>query len=254
MLLEDMSWREAKERFKETDIVLIPIGSTEQHGPHCPLGTDLFIAQKIAQKVAAAHEILCTPIVPISVSSYHRQFPGTIWVNPETFRDYVKDIALSLKYHGIYKIVFVNGHGGNSSSLREIALSLNQTESLFTIEWTWFVSIKRKIRELFEGREMNHADGPETSVMMHLDEELVKKEYFKEAERKGSTSWRETIAGTQIPIDTVSFSKSGATGKPTTASKEKGKILFEVAVGKLKELIEWLKEHELQKKSKLPYV
>lgn len=252
MLFEEISWREAKDWLKKTDIVLIPIGSTEQHGPHCPLGTDLFIAQKIAQKAAAAYEILCAPVVPIFVSSYHRQFPGTIWVNPETFRDYVMDIASSLKYHGARKIIFVNGHGGNSSSLKEIALSLNQTESLYAVEWTWFVAIEQKVRELFEGREMNHADGPETSVMMYLGEELVKKEYFKEAERKGSNSWRETVAGTQIPADTISFSKSGVTGKPTTASKEKGKILFETAVSKLEELVEWLKEHELQRASKLP--
>lgn len=245
MLIDQLNWPEIEEKIDGESVVLIPTGSTEQHGPHCPLGTDSLIASQIAQEGARRSEVLCTPVIPVSVSSHHRNFPGTLWVSPDTFRSYVKEVALGLKFHGVRKIIFVNGHGGNSNSLEEVSTSLGQDEDICAVPWTWFAGVKKFIEELFDGEDMNHADGPETSVMLYLEEDLVRRDRLKKAEKDGSSGWGISVAGTRIPVETDKFSKSGATGLPTTASKRKGKLIFERSVEKLTELIAWLKDEDL---------
>ncbi|MFQ5794823.1 MAG: creatininase family protein [Candidatus Bipolaricaulia bacterium] len=245
MLLEEMSWRDAKEAFQRTDIVLVPTGSTEQHGPHCPLGTDFMIAQGIARVAANAHQVVCVPTTCITVSPHHRQFPGTLWVQPDTFRSYMTDVTLSLNYHGVNKIVFVNGHGGNGAALAEVAYRLRHEHDVYAVTWNWFPAIEDVVFENFD-QSVNHADGPETSMMLFINEDLVQEEYLEEAARGASPSWGQFVAGAEVSSDTIDFSESGAAGSPpTAASKEKGEILFAAAVEKLGELIAWLREQDL---------
>ena len=80
MMLREMSWFDLKGTITEDTVAVIPVGSTEQHGPHNPLGTDHMIAERIAAGVK--DEALITPTVPVGYSEHHRQFPGTLWVPP----------------------------------------------------------------------------------------------------------------------------------------------------------------------------
>ena len=104
-MLHEMSWTEAREYFKKNDISILPVGSNEQHGPQNPLGTDHLIARAIAEETARRTEVLCLQVIPFGVSSHHRQFWGTIFVSPRTFKNYVKDVCLALNYYGVQKIV-----------------------------------------------------------------------------------------------------------------------------------------------------
>jgi len=113
VLLHEMSWTEAKEYFSKSDIAILPVGSTEQHGPANPLGTDHLVAKAIAEEAAKRTGVVCLPVVPFGVSAHHKQFWGTIYVSPRVFKEYVKEVCLALAYYGVHKIVIVNGHGGN---------------------------------------------------------------------------------------------------------------------------------------------
>ncbi|MFW6385240.1 MAG: creatininase family protein, partial [Halodesulfurarchaeum sp.] len=91
MNLADGTWTDAEAT--ETDLALLPVGSTEQHGPHAPLGTDHLAAEAIAAEAAESFErdVIVAPAVPIGVSEEHRQFTGSLWVSPDTFRAYVRE-------------------------------------------------------------------------------------------------------------------------------------------------------------------
>ena len=100
MRLAELSWAEAQRVLERTDTVILPVGSTEQHGPHCPLGTDHVTADAVANMVGDRAGLPVLPVVPVGVSSHHRQFHGTLWAPPAVFRDYVKAVILSAASHG----------------------------------------------------------------------------------------------------------------------------------------------------------
>lgn len=241
----EKSWPEIEPVIKNTEVALIPIGSVEQHGPHAPLGTDFIIANTLSKQTARDKNVITTPAIPVGISSHHRQFWGTLWIKPEIFKSYVKGIAQSLNYHGINKIIFVNGHGGNRSSLREVARDLRMENRIYSIVWTWFDAIEDLIRDIFEGLRVLHADGPETSMMMAIREELIKSNKITDAKEGGSKNWGNFKEGAEVSYDVIDFSTNGVVGDPTKASKEKGVKLFQAAKEKLSSLIEWLEQQEL---------
>ena len=101
------------------DAVLIPIGTTEQHGPHMPLDTDCFIARSLCARAAEAGEaegveLLVAPTLNVTLSWYHMQFPGSMRLSTPTFFQVFREVCDSLAHHGFENLVAVNGHGGNS--------------------------------------------------------------------------------------------------------------------------------------------
>ncbi|MFQ5425795.1 MAG: creatininase family protein, partial [Gaiellales bacterium] len=91
-------------------MVLIPTGSTEQHGAHGPLGTDVIIPREVCRRVAEVKSALVAPPVPYGLSSGHRGFKGLAYVNVDTYLKLIEDLTLSLAESGFRRIVFVNGH------------------------------------------------------------------------------------------------------------------------------------------------
>ncbi|HDI75036.1 MAG TPA: creatininase family protein [Thermoprotei archaeon] len=130
--LSQMTYEEARNYFKEKDLAILPIGSVEQHGKQNPLGTDYLIAYRLALEAAKKTEIITLPPIPFGISSHHRHFPGTIYISEAHFKDYVRDVCLSLKRHGVRKILVINGHGGNLCSLMSLARELKR-EGLLVI-------------------------------------------------------------------------------------------------------------------------
>src|SRR5437867_4451694 len=118
--MEDMTWVELKDRVAGCKIVIIPVGSTEQHGMHLPVKTDVFIADQIAryaaEKVSEEEGVKVTvaPAIPFGTSAEHWKFPATISLKPETQLQLLKEICFSLVRSGFDKIVILNGHGGNT--------------------------------------------------------------------------------------------------------------------------------------------
>ena len=135
MYLADHAWPDLETYFEAESLALVPLGSTEQHGPHLPEGTDHLIAEAFAREAAERTGYLCTPTINIGVSSHHRQFHGTMWVDAPEFRDYVESMTRNLTSHGIDRVIYVNAHGGNVAHLREVGRRLRNDGTAYAIEW-----------------------------------------------------------------------------------------------------------------------
>jgi len=227
-------------------VALVPVGSTEQHGPHLPLGTDFLTAQALAESVARKINMICTPVIPVGVSSHHRQFWGTLWVSPDTFRRYMHEIAIALGYHGIRRIIFVNGHGGNSASLHEVSQKL-RLEGIYAVLYEWWngPSVVELQKKLFKSNG-GHADAIETAMILSLQPELVDKSRVREAAAGASEHWGVTKFGGQLPVDTIDFSRSGATLDPREGTVEAGKRVRSAAEDDLIRLARWLEKAKQQ--------
>ena len=242
VLLHEMSWTEAKEYFKDNDIAIVPVGSNEQHGPQNPLGTDHLIAEAIARETAKRTKTLCLQVIPFGVSSHHKQLWGTIYISARTFKTYVKEVCLSLSYYGITKIVIINGHGGNRCALVEIARELRERKVFATI-FQWWEAANKLLLGLFKPEERGHAAAEETSVNLALHAQIVDmNKAVDEEPRKHAVQ----ATGITLPLDTVDYTFSGVFGKSTTASAEKGKKVFEVAVKELVEHVNSLKKAKIE--------
>ncbi len=237
-----MSWIDAERYFKRNDIAILPVGSNEQHGPQNPLGTDYLIANAIAEEVAKRTGVLCLPVIPFGVSSHHKQFWGTIFLFPETLKEYVKEVCLSLTYYGVTKIVVVNGHGGNLHSLNKMARELREN-GVFVSVFQWWTAAGKLLPDLFTPEEMGHAAAEETSLNLALHPQMVDMGKAVDEEVRRHVLHRE---GLTLPLDTVDYTSSGVFGKSTTASAEKGERILEAVVEELVEHVNLLREAKIE--------
>jgi creatinine amidohydrolase len=242
VLLHEMSWTEAKEYFIRSDIAILPVGSNEQHGPQNPLGTDHLIAKALAEETAKRTGALCLQVIPFGVSSHHKQFWGTIHVSPKTLKKYVKEMCLALGYYSVQKIVIVNGHGGNRCALLEMARELRE-KGIFISIFQWWEAADKLLPRLFEPEERGHAAAEETSVNLALYPQIVSMNRAVDEEPRKHAVEAE---GVSLPLGTVDETSSGVFGKSSTASAEKGKMVFEAVVGELVKHVSVLKKAKIE--------
>lgn len=238
MRLADNTTTTAATGFDTAEVALLPVGSTEQHGPALPLGTDFMVAEAFAETLVD-DDVVVLPTLPVGVSEHHRQFDGTLWVRPETFESYVTETVESLASHGLRKVVFVNGHGGNVDALARAGRRLRSSETAFAPTWNWWESVPEVSDDLFES-DGGHAGPAETSLLLELAETLVRRDALDAAGEGVPESWGESVHGASIGFDTIDFTPTGAVGDPTEGSKEAGERLFEAAREELHALVDWL--------------
>ena len=250
VLLHEMSWTEAKEYFTKNDTAILAVGSNEQHGPQNPLGTDHLIAKALAEETAQRTEILCLQVIPFGISSHHKQFWGAIFISPKAFKNYVKEICLSLNYYGVKKIVIVNGHGGNRCALLEMARELRE-EGIFVSVFQWWEAAGKLLPGSFEPEEEGHAAAEETSVNLALHPQIVSMNRAVDEEPRKHVA---EAKGISLPLVTVDETSSGVFGKSTTASAEKGKMVLETVVGELVKHVNMLKKAKIEDLTQKPKV
>ncbi|MGD0176039.1 MAG: creatininase family protein [Candidatus Bathyarchaeia archaeon] len=181
--LSELTWQEAKEAFQRTHTVLIPVGSTEQHGPHLPLGADWIEADAIAKAVTERADVITTDIVPVGISEHHMDFPGTLTITREHFKNYMMDICESLIHWGAERFIFINGHGGNVDALSEIALALRTKYAAVSAILQWWELVPS-----FNGQPtMQHAGYGEIALVAAAKPSLVKYEKVQLAPQKRVT-------------------------------------------------------------------
>lgn len=223
MHLSEVSWTDARDA--DTNLAVLPVGSTEQHGPHAPLGTDTLIADAIAEAGAAAYdgEVVIAPAIPIGIAEEHRAFAGSLWVSPDTFRRYVRETIVSLAAHGFDQVVVVNGHGGNIGALREVCARVTRDGDATAIPFTWFEAVDTP-------QPMGHGGALETAFVIHLRPDLVHEGRIQEARNGAADRWGEWVGGTNLAYDTDEFTGTGVVGDPTGGDADLGaELLAEVA-------------------------
>jgi len=244
MYLADRTWPELGEHVASESLAVVPLGSTEQHGPHLPLATDHLIAEHLAREATDRADVLCTPTVNIGVSPHHRQFHGTMWVDAPAFRDYMESLARSLSYHGFDRIVFVNAHGGNTVHLREVGRRLRDDDTAYAIEWMWNDSIPELVDDLF-AKNGPHGGPKETAMIQYIAPDLVRDEELESARDGGIADLDEAdviVNGARTFYDSIDSTENGVLGDQTDATAAKGERLFEAATDQLIQLLGWLDE------------
>jgi creatinine amidohydrolase len=254
----DQTWPELGDYVAEESLAVVPLGSTEQHGPHLPLATDHLIAQSLARTATERTGHLCTPTVNVGVSPHHRQFHGTMWVEPPVFRDYVESMVRNLTYHGIDRVVFVNAHGGNVDHLREVGRRLRDAGEAYCLEWMWDESIPELVEEAFE-TPGPHGGPKETAMILHIAPELVREDRIEDARDGGLVDWQTSdgdavVHGARTFYDAVDNTDNGVLGDQTDASREVGRRLHEAATDHLVALLEWLDAQPFETLTPKPHV
>lgn len=205
---------------------VLPIGSTEQHGPHLPLATDIIIAGSISSEISKLLNAFLLPTLPISTCREHMGKRGSVWMNPDTFYYMIRDIVLSLKEQGFEKVIIVIGHGGifmANPVIRELNAT-NPDIKVIKIDFLPFLNDSDMV-DILECSNNLHACEYETSLMLYLQPELVREDLIEDCVPEVQRDFLN-----YAPI--FKFSKNGVWGMPSLASKEKGEKLFKLLVGK----------------------
>lgn len=234
MHLSEIPWTDvAAETETEvgTDMALLPVGSTEQHGPHAPLGTDALIASGIAAAGADRYDgdVVVGPTIPVGVAEEHRQFTGTLWVTEETFRRYVRETIQSLTHHGFNRVVVVNGHGGNVAALRECCATITRHDAAFVAPFTWFNAVSD---------EMGHGGALETALVRHFSPDLIREDRVEDASAGAVDRWGVWQSGTNLAYDSAEFTENGVVGDPSEGDATYGEELLEEITTALVDLLE----------------
>ena len=167
--LELLTWGDVERYLERSRGIIVPIGSTEQHGPNGIIGTDFVCAEAIARRVGAATETLVAPTIPVGMARHHMAFPGTITLRPETLMAVLRDYVWSLAQHGFRTVSFINGHGGNIATAAAALSNIREELPEVQVEWIDWVlvpEVAAVAKELYADREGAHATPSEVSVTM----------------------------------------------------------------------------------------
>jgi creatinine amidohydrolase len=237
MQLSFLTWAEAEARIRKDPLVIVPIGSTEQHGPNGLIGTDALNAEAVAIAVGEATEALVSPVIAIGMAQHHLAFSGSITLRPSTMIAFVSDYVFSLARHGVKKFFFINGHGGNiaplSAAFSEIyaAASLDnsgQVSRVRCVQHNWFdqKTVRAYGEQAFGDRDGSHATASEVALTQHLFPDAIKRVNMAPVTKAHR---RFTDA-----IDYRGLHPDGRMGsEPSLATPAHGKALFEAAVADL---------------------
>jgi len=231
---QDLKARELRELAARDAIVVVPVGSMEQHGPHLPVQVDALLATEVslrAARVAAASEpVVVAPTVWCGLAEHHMDFGGTITLDMATYRALLGCVCGSIARHGFRRIMLLNGHGGNVTALNviagELARELDRPVATATY-WLLAESARRFAEILDEQRNVQHACEAETSMLLALAPELVDVEAARVVE--GSAATVVEASGAYRYRSFADLSSSGVLGAPGAASAHKGERLLEAA-------------------------
>lgn len=171
LLLPEMSHQEIQEYLKTSDMLLVPLGSTEQHGTHLPLGTDSYEALALASEISKRTSIVVAPLVWVGYSEYHNGYPGTVSVSTDTLAQFLFECCEGLVRQGFRRILFFNYHGCNSVAQALVIQRINHRTPAVAVAIGVGGSLAVEAEEEFFDW---HAGVSETSIMLHVRPDLVR--------------------------------------------------------------------------------
>jgi creatinine amidohydrolase len=168
VLLKLALWQDVQEYLEKRTDVVIPVGSTEQHGPSGPLGTDLIIAEELANELGEERRTMVAPAVPFGVSQVHGAFPGTVSLKAATMLSVATDAIESLAQQGFRRFLLLNAHHGSKAILQAACTQVHaqmEDARCLSVQWWELPEVKSVLMEMFGAREGHHATPGELSVV-----------------------------------------------------------------------------------------
>ena len=228
-----MTRDEVKKAIEDFPVAILPLGATEQHGHHLPLGVDIFLAEGISRKLSERTGAMMLPSLPFGYSWVWRDIPGTVSLQQHHVESVIKDVAHSVSRYGIKMLVLINGHDANNASMKYATRELMDELSLPVI-YLFYPNLQLRMQEYCETPSwhgMIHACEFETSMMLALKPELVDmekavSEYPEQPKLYGKSG-----------ISLGELSKSGVYGDATKATKEKGEKMLNVFIDEMEEMM-----------------
>jgi creatinine amidohydrolase len=232
--LHHRTWIETEQYLADCRGILVPIGSTEQHGPNGLIGTDALCAEVISRGVGEATGALVAPTLSIGMAQHHMAFPGTVTFRPSTMIAVIRDVVTALAEHGFQRFLFVNGHGGNvatiSAAFAEIWNEQRQTHGanaaalkLQQLNWWDNDGVRRLSRDLFGSADGAHATASEVAVTQWAFPDTIK-----------SAEMSPKVAPTGPIRDAADYRRRFPDGRigsdPSLATPEAGGRLYRAAV------------------------
>ncbi len=233
MYLEKMNMNEFNEVKKRIKGVIIPIGSTEAHGPHCPYGTDYLIPNEIAKRIGEINDsLMVVPTINYGASWDLGHFPGTISLSSETLTKIVTEVGKDLIKWDLDNIIILNGHGGNNPAIRIASQHLADNKAKVLVI-NWWLDYQQEILKICQSK--GHAGEDETSAVLAIDSSLVNMDL-------APTNKNTPIGKVYTSEIAYSVLENAITGDATKASKEKGLAMFEMVTDKVNEQIKYFLE------------
>lgn len=227
-----------------SSIAVLPVGSIEQHGPHLPVDTDASIASALAESVAErAEDALALPVLPYGYAPHHEGSAGTLSLSSETYLGVVRDLLRSLDEAGFRRVVVLNAHGGNRPLLKTAVTDFEAERGVAVAVVSYWDLIAGEIERVRDSETggVSHGGEMETSIQLYLRADLVGDERpdYVRPDRGGYL--RTDIFGSgsvYYPGHFDDKTESGLSGRPSDATAEKGRRLFEAAVEALVTFVE----------------
>jgi creatinine amidohydrolase len=240
----EVSWArltaaEIQARANPATVVVIPVASIEQHGPHLATGVDMWLAGEVAERTArklqaAGTTALVTPCVWSGLAEHHMSFGGTLTLDEGGFAAVVGGVARSVARHGFRRIVLLNGHGGNVEAIATAAMVLTRALGVPVVGATYWTASADLFGEILETQvNVMHACEAETAMMMAIQPGCVRGEAIARAVPKRFAP--PAPPGFKRQRSFAEMTDTGVLGDPRAASAEKGERLFEAASSRLAE-------------------
>jgi len=246
-----MIWRDlTSEKLGELDrrtVVLLPLASTEQHGPHLPLGTDTIISEHFCGDIErrSPEHVLILPVVAVGCSEHHMDFPGTVSVTHNAFEHYVTEILVSARRHGFGNFLLFNTHGGNQSVGQVIVEQFGSANPHCRVVLaTWWDIAADELREITRSGPggTGHAGEFETSLMLQIVPQLVDSGKIAPAPKKPAFEWADSDmlrpSKAYMYRSLRDISETGVDGSPPDASAETASKITDAVVNACLKIVE----------------
>lgn len=231
---------EVKDKIIKKQVAILPIGAVEAHGPHLPLGTDNFLAERLSERLAERIDAFVLPTLPYGQVWSLKNFPGSINISNESLINILVDIGESLHRQGFNIFAMVNGHLGNAVALKEAARKLYDSCPKLTVLYLFYPGMKKPVEEIRETPSSHgtyfHACEIETSFMLYLAPEYV------EMGKAICDIPVIPMSADMTPTPWEDFTQSAVLGDATLATREKGEKVILVALENMVNVVEEMKK------------